>query len=277
MTDPRSPDASDAARRAALDGLVAVARRLDAVVHLAPPDDDALLSAVAQTVATVLDAQAASIALHEPELGQLVFHAAAGPSAGSVVGLRIDAASGIAGYVFSTGQPLAVANVGADPRFDRTVAEATGYVPESIMATPLFDDAGTLGVLEVLDRRSGSFTLRDLDVAAALAREATIVVRAGRRDRDARSLLRAALTAIAGGGDGAGGLELDEAQIDELVVAAAAALPGDPDDPTWRLADRIARLRDVDPDAVELAIEWLDALLRHRRSGRPGSGSGARR
>lgn len=277
MTEPRPPAGSDAARRAALDALVAVARRLDAVVHVAPPDDDALLSAVAQTVATVLDAQAASIALHEPELGHLVFRAAAGPSSGSVVGLRIDAAAGIAGYVFSTGQPLAVANVGADPRFDRTVAEATGYVPGSIMATPLVDAAGIVGVLEVLDRRGGSFTLRDLDVAAALAREATIVVRAGRRDRDARSLLRAALAAIAGvAGDGAGG-GLDDGAIDELVAAAATALPDDPDDPTWRLADRIARLRDVDPDAVELAIAWLDALLRHRRVGHRGPGAGPRR
>lgn len=276
MSDLRPPDGSDAARRAALDGLVAVARRLDAVVRVAPPDDDALLAAVAQTAATVLDAQAASIALHEPELGQLVFRAAAGPSSGSVVGLRIEAAAGIAGYVFSTGQPIAVANVGADPRFDRTVAEATGYVPDSIMATPLFDDAGTVGVLEVLDRRGGSFTLRDLDVAAALAREATVVVRAGRRDRDAGSLLRAALAAVAGA-DGAVAGGLDAAAIDELVAAAAMALPGDPDDPTWRLADRVARLRDVDPDAVELAIEWLDALLRHPRASNRGSGSGPRR
>jgi hypothetical protein len=36
------------------------------------------------------------------------------------------------------------------------------------------------------------------------------------------------------------------------------------DDPTWALADRIARLRDTDPDAIDLAIGWLDVLLRHR-------------
>ena len=49
---------------------------------------------------------------------------------------------GIAGYAFSTGQPLAVADVAQDPRFDRTVAESTGYVPRSLLATPLVDDAG---------------------------------------------------------------------------------------------------------------------------------------
>ena len=42
-----------------------------------------------------------------------------------------------------------------------------------------------------------------------------------------------------------------------------------------RLADRIARLRGVDPESVELAVDWLDALL--RRQGPRGHGSGPRR
>ena len=41
------------------------------------------------------------------------------------------------------------------------------------------------------------------------------------------------------------------------------------DDPTWRLVDRIAALRDVDPESIDLAVDWLDALLRHR-GGSPG-------
>jgi hypothetical protein len=65
---------------------------------------------------------------------------------------------------------------------------------------------------------------------------------------------------------------LDDAAIDALVSDATQSLSTDPDDPTWRLADRIARLRDVDPDAVELAVDWLDALLRRRG----GTGLGPR-
>jgi len=62
------------------------------------------------------------------------------------------------------------------------------------------------------------------------------------------------------------GDEADDGSIETLVARATAAITSD-DDPTWILADRIARLRDVDPDAVALAIEWLDALIRHRRDG----------
>ena len=52
-----------------------------------------------------------------------------GPQGEGVVGLASAAHEGIAGYVFSTGQPLAVADVAADPRFERATAERTGYVP----------------------------------------------------------------------------------------------------------------------------------------------------
>ncbi len=258
MTDPTPPpDPSTAAA-----ALAAVAARLAAATRLDPATDDPILAAIAATAATVLDAQAASVAVHDPTADRLIFVAAAGPAAGEVVGLSIDAAAGIAGYVFSTGQPLAVADVQRDPRFDRSVAEATGYTPRSLLATPLTDERGTIGVLEVLDRRDGTFSMRDLDLGAALAREATIIVRRGRLDRDARRLLQAALSATAASADGA---TLTDDQVEVLVTAATERLGDDPDDPTWRLADRVARLVGHDPDRVELAIDWLDALLRHER------------
>ena len=253
--------------------LAAVARRLDAATRLEPGGDEALLAAVARTAAVVLDAKAASIALHDPERDQLVFVAAAGPAAGDVVGLALDAAAGIAGYAFSTGQALAVADVSVDPRFDRTVAEATGYVPASILATPLSDIDGTVGVLEVLDRQGGTFSLRDLDLAAVLAAEVTAAVRVGRRQRDATALLRAALRSVAAASS-VDDPALDEPTIDALVADATASLPVHPDDPTWRLADRVARLRDVDPESVDLVVDWLDALIRRRGRDHRGSGAG---
>lgn len=265
MTDHPETGPSDAAL-AALAALVAVARRLDAAHRLERTADDPLLAAVTQTAAVVLEAQAASIAVHDPVANQLVFVAAAGPSAGDVVGLRIDAAAGIAGYAFATGQPLAVADVATDPRFDRTVAEATGYVPRSLLATPLIDDQGTVGVLEILDRRDGTFSLRDLDIAGTLAREATVIVRRGRLERDAAGLLRGALTEFAALAEGPA--PLHPAAIDEVVAAVTSRLDEDADDPTWRLADRLARLVATDPDRIELAIDWLDALLRRRPTGR---------
>lgn len=257
--------------------LAAVARRLDVAERLdADPADD-LLTAIAATAAAALDAQAASIAIHDPTTDRLVFAAAAGPAAGSVVGLAIDAGAGIAGYAFTTGQPLAVADAAEDPRFDPSVAAATGYVPSTLLAAPLSDDQGTVGVLEALDRRGGTFTLHDLDVATAIAREATIAVRARRDRRDARTLLRESLAALFRDGvghDTDDGSALDDAAIDELVSTATRDLDPPQEDPRWRLTDRIARLRDADPSSIDLASDWLDALL--KRASARGSAGGRR-
>lgn len=263
MTDT---DASSGAgdRHAATDhaagslaALVAVAERLAVAPRLEPATGRPVLQAVADAAAAILDAEAASIAVHDANAGRLTFVVAAGPHGTGVVGLSIDAAAGIAGYALTTGQALAVADVASDARFDRETAARTGYVPRSLLAVPLADEDGTVGVLEVLDRRGGrGFDLRDLDTAIALARPATAALRSGDLERDGVALLRSVLEAIGGG-------ELDAARVDSLVGIAVERLDAASDGARWRLADRIARLRSADPGSLELAIEWLDALIRH--------------
>ncbi len=253
--------------------LAAVARRVAAADRLSPRDDDELLTAVARAAVTALDAQAASIALHDPATDRLVFRAAAGPASEGVVGLAIDAGVGIAGYVFTTGQPLAVADVAADPRFERSIAEATGHVPSTLLAVPLNDETGTVGVLEALDRSGGTFTLHDLDVATAIAGVATLAVRHGRMAHDTGAILERALAVLLAEPPGPAAEGPAPAAIDTLVARATAGL-ADEDDPTWAIADRIARLGDADPEALRLAIDWLDALIRHGE--RSGNGSGRR-
>jgi GAF domain-containing protein len=242
--------------------LAAVARRLAAADRLAPAADDGVLVALAEVAVTALQAQAASIALHDGATDRLVFRAAAGPAAGAIVGVAIDPGVGIAGYAFTTGQPLAVADVAADPRFERTVAEATGYVPSSLLAVPIVDASATVGVLEALDGHGGRFSLRDIDLATSIAAVIALTVRRERLRHDASALLRQSLSELVSApGDGIG----DDA-VEALVARATAGLASD-DDPTWVLVDRLARLRETDPDSIELAIDWLDALARHRGRG----------
>ena len=198
---------------------------------------------------------------------RLIFRAAAGPQGRGVIGLSIAAHEGIAGYVFSTGQPIAVADVAADPRFERTTAERTGYVPRTVLAVPLVDGVEMIGVLELLDRRDGMpFDLTDVEAATRMAAAMTAVARASRVDREAQELLRSVLTSIAQ----VEGASLDRDAVEVLVTDVIERLSVD--DPVWRLADRIGRLRAADPDDVELAIDWLDVLLarteRRAESGR---------
>ena len=139
------PGSSAHQRELALDALVAVAARLAAADRLVPAAGEPALHAVAEAAADLIGVTAASVALHDPATDRLIFRAAAGPQGPGVIGLSIAAHEGIAGYVFSTGQPIAVADVAADPRFERTTAERTGYVPRRLLAVPLVDGSRRSG------------------------------------------------------------------------------------------------------------------------------------
>jgi hypothetical protein len=153
----RSLDQALAIVRAGADR-AAVAERLH------PGGEERLLQSIVDATVRLFDAEAASIALFERDPDRLEFRVAAGPRGAGAVGKSVRPSQGIAGFVFSTGQALALSDVGSDPRFDRKTAEKTGYVPRSIAAVPLTDEQGTHGVLQVLDKKgSATFDLRDME------------------------------------------------------------------------------------------------------------------
>jgi GAF domain-containing protein len=273
MTEPGTDQpggTADGDRRlgdAALAAITAIAHRAVAAGRLEPPGGEAVLRSVVDATVALFDAEASSLLLYDPGDDRLVIRVAAGTAGEGAVGLRIPPGQGIAGYVYTTGQPLAIADVASDPRFGRTAAEATGYMPRSILGVPLLDDAGTIGVLEVLDRRGGgSFELRDLDLASVFARQATVAIRASRVERDVAELLRGILARLASG-DGRGGAPGDDGPIAEIVAAAVGDLDTEDGGRLWALADAVARARAADPAHVGLVIEILDALA--RRAVRP--------
>ena len=254
------------ATEAALGVLLRAARETATARRIGGDAETALLQSVVDAAAAIFDAEASSIALFEPDPDRLVFRVAGGDQGDGVVGLEVAPTHGIVGYVFSTGEPIALTDVGSDPRFDKRTAEKTGYMPRSIAAVPLVDAGATVGVLQVLDKHSEeSFSLRDMDLLAVFARQAAAAIEAARVGRDSERLLRNALGAI---GDEA----LDAEALDALVTTAAVELDRDDEAPFWRLVDRVARLRDTHDVDLELVEEILEVVSRHRshRLGRYG-------
>lgn len=100
----------------------------------------------------VFGAAACSVALLDESGERVEFVAADGAGADAIVGTCLPVSRGIVGWVAMSGQPIAVAEVAADARFARDVAEATDYIPSVILAAPIpgtGDDV--LGVVELLD------------------------------------------------------------------------------------------------------------------------------
>jgi GAF domain-containing protein len=268
VTDPVPSGAFSAA---ALELLDAIAHRAEGAVRLEPPGGAAVLRSIVEATVALFDAEAASIALYDQAADRLVFRVAAGEQGQGVVGVSIAPHEGVAGYVFSTGQPMAIADVAADPRFGSETAQRTGYVPRSLLAVPLVDDDDSLGVLEILDRRDAAgFGIREIELASVFARQATVAIRATRLDRDTATLLREALRALVGEDR-----DVDPGVVDEIVTAATAGLDADTGSALWSLADRVARLRAADPDQVGLLVDLLDVLLaRAERRQATGQGRG---
>jgi GAF domain-containing protein len=260
--------------RQALELLQAIALRAEVARRLEAGGARAVLRSVVEATVALFEAEAASIALYDPAADRLIFEVAAGEQGQGVIGVTIKPDQGIAGYVFTTGQALALSDVANDPRFGRTVAEKTAYVPRSLVAVPLVDEHGTIGVLEVLDKRSeAAFSLHDIELAGVFARQAAVAISASRVERDLASLLRATLVDLA-----SSDAPPAAAALDELVAAATSGLDREDDSRLWALVEQVARIRRADPAALELVTDLLDALarqaeraLRSRRRGRSGS------
>ena len=200
-------------------------RRHDAASGMLGGDEDTfreLLQSIVDVARSIFGAEAASIFLLDDEADELVFEAVAGRGEGTLVGSRFPSSTGIAGFALVTRQPLVVDDLGTDPRFSRDRAASTGYVPTSIVASPLLHDERALGVLSVLDRaRDRPFGLAELELLSRFSTQAAIAL---------DLLLRARRAQAALGDDGSASLVarvaglLDDADDDQAGLQLLEAL-----------------------------------------------------
>jgi signal transduction protein with GAF and PtsI domain len=138
-------------------------------------------------VRALFAAAACSCALVDEDGATLTFAAADGAGADQIVGVALPVSRGIAGWAVLSGQPISIRDVAADPRFARDVAESTEYVPQAVMAAPMFTaDGEVLGVLEVLDPGIDQGSDWALAVLGTLAAQVGALVALGRTTTSAR-------------------------------------------------------------------------------------------
>ena len=280
--EPQGPN-SDRLDARALELLRAIALRVEIGRRLVGEPTKALLRSIVEAAVALFRAEAASIALYDPVADRLVIEVAAGPQGAAAVGLSMAPSTGLAGYVFTTGQAIAQRDVERDSRFGREIAGQTGYVPRSLVAVPLVDDQGSIGVLEVLDKlESDAFSLRDIELAAVFAHQAAVAITSSRIERDTARLLASALRTLltpedvtaatdasgtdASGTEAAAGGAGDWA---DRIAAAASATLDDEDDRLWSLVEQVARARAADPAQLDLVTDILAVLARHAGARRP--------
>lgn len=166
-----SPD-SGANPKSFADQLSEVASSIDVsnslTVSLCRAIDDLL-----QTANRAVDSAAASVLVRDGGGGGLRFLTATSGVTEELLALHLPPGAGIAGLVFSTQQPMAVADVAQEGSFWSEADRRTGFKTVTLLATPLRAEHELVGVLEFVNRPGEPpyppFTPAEMDRAARFA------------------------------------------------------------------------------------------------------------
>lgn len=113
---------------------------------------DALLDQMLDLLIEVTEAEAGTLYLYEQARNQLVFKVVKGSeSSRRLVGTRIGAERGVAGYALSTGAPLFLTDVVNDPHWDRSVGELSGMALRTMYCVPLTLRGSPVGVVQLFN------------------------------------------------------------------------------------------------------------------------------
>lgn len=184
-------------------------------------DVQELLRSLMTMATTVMKAKDSSLLLLDEETNELVFNVALGEKGERMQEFRVKLGQGIAGEVAATGEPIVVADVRADSRWDQSFDAKTGFETKSIMAVPIKVRDSVIGVIEVLNAGfSGSLTDEDLDIFTAFSAQAAIALENARVYQVLHTAI-AQVSAILGVGtlmtDWTGKLQIISDQAQELL------------------------------------------------------------
>jgi len=151
--------------------LMEVSRTLASTLDLSK-----LLRQIIEAAVELTDTESASIMLFDPHSGELRFEATTDEDSATLEGFIIPVEGSIAGWIVTHTEPLVVPDVSRDPRWSQVVDRKTSFVTRSILGVPLVTRDKTVGALEALNKRSGSFTNDDAETLKTLAAQAAVAI-----------------------------------------------------------------------------------------------------
>lgn len=155
------------------------ARRLETILEITNQwnrtrEVQPLLMKMAEAATRLLGADRASIFVWDRRRHELVGRPALGVAEGE---LRIPDNRGVAGQVIQSGEARRVDTATQSDDIDRHVDAQLGYETRSLLCVPLRGRSGDLlGVFELINKLSGSFTAEDEEALAELAAGAAIAL-----------------------------------------------------------------------------------------------------
>jgi signal transduction histidine kinase len=129
-----------------------------------------LLNKVMSLSEEILNNEVSAVILLDPFKKELYWKISRGEKSEFFEGRQtLPVGQGIAGYVAQTGEELLINDVNKDPRWDGSYDERSKFRTRSMMCVPVKFHGNILGVIEVINKKQGEFTSRDLRILEVLA------------------------------------------------------------------------------------------------------------
>jgi len=146
-----------------------------------------VVAAALEASLETVDADSGSVLLHSPADGTLVFEYVVGPIADRLLGRSMPVTEGVAGKVFRTGIPSLLNDVSQAPEHYALIGRETGYPSVTMITVPLRTLGGrTLGALQAINKRHGSFEQEDLELLTIVGTQAATIIENARLHEEAR-------------------------------------------------------------------------------------------
>ena len=168
-TDAVETDAAMKSRLRLLELLLGLSQKMAEMESL----DDAL-AAFVEVAVSELNAERGTLFLNDPTTNELYSRIAQG---GFHREIRILNTSGVTGHVFTTGESVIVEDAYANPHFSQAVDQESGFVTRDMLCVPILTaKKEVIGVVDMLNKREGTFNQSDLELLTAMNRQSTLAL-----------------------------------------------------------------------------------------------------
>jgi response regulator RpfG family c-di-GMP phosphodiesterase len=139
-------------------------------------DLDFLLQKIGTAAEELLDSEASAIMLVTDDKKALFFRVASGDKAKALKTMTLPIGKGIGGAVAESRKPEIVNDTKKDPRFAKQFDNASGFITRSLLCVPMLFRGELVGVVEVLNKKKGSYTPDDVTLLESLASLASVAI-----------------------------------------------------------------------------------------------------
>jgi len=150
--------------------LMEISRTLTSTLDL-----DRLLEQIVLAATDLTNTEVASILLMS-RAGTLRFEAAIDVTGFSLASIEVPLEGSIAGWVVTHSEPLVIADVRNEPRWSSKVDDASKFQTRNMLAVPMRTHNKTIGCLEAVNKKDGSFTDEDVYTLTTLAAQAAVAI-----------------------------------------------------------------------------------------------------